>query len=68
MGQIADDMVAGFQCSHCGICFEAAHNYPVLCRECFKADGGKVGGKVEGEDAYCRVGKTGLSLATEKEI
>jgi hypothetical protein len=36
MGVIADDMINGFMCSWCGICFEEEHGYPVLCRGCYK--------------------------------
>ncbi|HEX8575794.1 MAG TPA: hypothetical protein VF677_05830 [Flavobacterium sp.] len=36
MGQIANDMVNGFSCSECGIYFEKAHGYPVLCEYCFE--------------------------------
>ena len=43
MGEIADDILEGFQCSHCGICFEKPHDYPVLCEECFGEDSGKSG-------------------------
>ena len=35
MGEIAEGIVEGFQCSHCGICFEDPHGYPVLCKDCF---------------------------------
>lgn len=35
MGDIADDIIEGFQCSCCGICFEDAHGYPVVCRGCW---------------------------------
>jgi len=35
MGQIADDMVDGLTCSHCGQFFSDEHGYPVLCWECF---------------------------------
>lgn len=34
MGQIADDMVSGFMCSWCGVCFEEEHEYPVVCEGC----------------------------------
>jgi hypothetical protein len=37
MGEIANDMLEGFMCSNCGICFEQPHGYPVLCEECQKA-------------------------------
>lgn len=40
---IHDDIVSGFQCSHCGVCFEDEHGYPVLCESCFKEDGGVSG-------------------------
>ncbi len=43
MGEIADDIVNGFQCSHCGVCFADEHGYPVLCEECFEDDKGKSG-------------------------
>ena len=36
MGQLADDMIEGRSCSECGIYFEKAHGYPVLCKECFE--------------------------------
>ena len=35
MGEIAEWMIAGFQCSHCGTCFQDEHGHPVLCRNCF---------------------------------
>jgi NMD protein affecting ribosome stability and mRNA decay len=35
MGQLADDMVEGRSCSECGIYFEKAHGFPVLCRDCY---------------------------------
>lgn len=36
MGQIADDIRRGFQCSWCGICFVEEHGYPVVCVECYE--------------------------------
>ena len=36
MGEIADDIVEGLCCSHCGTHFVEAHGYPVLCNDCFK--------------------------------
>lgn len=36
MGQIADDMINGFQCSWCGVCFEGEHGYPVACHSCWR--------------------------------
>jgi len=35
MGQIADDMINGLCCSHCGTYFEEEHGYPVLCEDCY---------------------------------
>jgi len=35
MGEIADDMINGFQCSDCGTCFEEEHGYPVVCSSCW---------------------------------
>lgn len=35
MGEIADDMIEGFMCSHCGTYFDKAHGHPVLCYSCF---------------------------------
>jgi len=34
MGEIAELMIEGHMCSWCGICFEEAHGYPVLCSSC----------------------------------
>ena len=36
MGEIAEGIIAGFHCSHCGICFEEEHGYPVLCHDCYQ--------------------------------
>lgn len=36
MGEIAEDMVNGLQCSLCGVCFEEEHGYPVVCDSCWK--------------------------------
>ena len=54
MGQIADDIIAGFQCSHCGVCFEGEHGWPVLCNSCYY-------GETEEERA-------GLQLATLRQL
>ena len=35
MGEVADDMVDGLCCSGCGVYFEKAHGYPVLCHSCY---------------------------------
>ena len=36
MGEIADDIINGFQCSWCGVCFKEEHGYPVICEDCWK--------------------------------
>lgn len=36
MGEIAQMMETGEQCSRCGTNFVKAHGFPVVCRECFK--------------------------------
>jgi hypothetical protein len=38
MGEMADDAIYGFACSHCGVYFVAEHGYPVLCRECYEKE------------------------------
>ena len=35
MGDVADDMVEGLCCSHCGTYFTEEHGYPVLCQDCY---------------------------------
>jgi len=37
MGDIADDIIDGFQCSWCGVCFTQEHGYPVACNDCWKS-------------------------------
>jgi len=54
MGEIADDMIDGSSCSHCGIYFEDSHSYPVLCHNCF--------------DTSTPKERAGIQRATEKEI
>lgn len=36
MGEIADDMIEGRACSHCGVYFTDDHGHPVLCPECWE--------------------------------
>ena len=36
MGELADDMIEGLSCSWCGIYFEEAHGYPVVCETCWE--------------------------------
>jgi len=40
MGEIAEDMIEGRCCSHCGVYFIEGdklrkHGYPVLCHDCY---------------------------------
>ena len=37
MGQISDDIMEGFQCGNCGVCFCEPHGFPVLCESCWEA-------------------------------
>ena len=36
MGEIADDIMDGWICSHCGRSFVDPHGFPVLCKDCWK--------------------------------
>ncbi len=36
MGEVADDILSGLQCSWCGVMFEADHGYPVVCEDCWE--------------------------------
>ena len=33
---VAEDVLTGLQCSHCGVCFEEESGFPVLCESCYK--------------------------------
>ena len=35
MGEISDDIIEGLSCSGCGVYFDEAHGYPVLCHGCW---------------------------------
>lgn len=54
MGEMADDMVEGRCCSHCGVYFEDEHGYPVLCKDCYDEETPKE--------------RAGLQRATIKEL
>jgi len=54
VGEIADMMVNGEMCSHCGVCFEKAYGYPVLCHTCY--------------DEETEEERAGLPRATNKEL
>lgn len=43
MGILADDMIEGCSCSHCGVYFKEEHGYPVLCESCHIDDKGETG-------------------------
>ena len=52
MGDMADDLVEGRTCSYCGVMFVESHDYPVLCRECFKQQKKDIAhGEVQRHDA-----------------
>ncbi len=36
MGEIAEAMVDGANCAHCGVFFAEDHGYPVLCCKCYR--------------------------------
>lgn len=36
MGQLANDAAEGASCSWCGVYFNGAHGFPVLCQSCQK--------------------------------
>lgn len=36
-GEMADAMIEGACCSHCGVFFEEENGFPALCRSCWKA-------------------------------
>jgi hypothetical protein len=35
MGEIADDMICGLKCAHCGTYFQDEHGHEVLCGDCY---------------------------------
>ena len=37
MGEMAEALIEGDQCSHCGQFFEESHGYPVLCQACYRS-------------------------------
>ena len=36
MGELADSIIDGECCELCGMYFEDAHGYPVICKDCWK--------------------------------
>ena len=38
MGEIAEAMINGEMCSWCGVYFEQANEFPVLCEDCFQEE------------------------------
>jgi hypothetical protein len=53
MGELADEMLDGWSCSHCGIYFKTGHGFPVLCKDCFNEE--------------TKEERAGLPRATEEE-
>ncbi len=41
MGEIADDMIDGMFCSHCGALVGEGDRFPVLCGTCYNRDRGR---------------------------
>jgi len=35
---VANDIISGFCCSHCGVYFEDPHGHPVLCADCYDGE------------------------------
>ena len=54
MGEMADMLINGEQCSHCSSMFENGHGYPVLCHECY--------------DTESKEERAGIQRATEEEM
>lgn len=36
MGELTDDVLDGSTCEFCGVYFERAHGFPVLCGDCWR--------------------------------
>ena len=66
MSAIADDMLNGWQCSLCGVCFEEEHGYPVVCRSCWN-DSAHVPQMFEGQ-VFAMMTPEGFQQATYKEL
>ena len=64
MGDIADDMECGFQCSWCGVCFEEEHGYPVACDSCWR----EAMKNMKCKTAEELTKKTGVQKHTELEL
>ena len=54
IGEMAEDILDGFMCSHCGVCFIEEHGFPVLCRSCY--------------DEETPDERAGLPMATKEEL
>lgn len=35
MGEMADMVIEGGMCGHCGVIYRKDHGYPVLCKRCW---------------------------------
>jgi len=38
MGEMADALIDGEQCSHCGVMFKEAHGHEILCHGCYDSE------------------------------
>lgn len=70
MGEIADDIAEGLQCSWCGVCFEREHGYPVACESCWAEATTDRSGKHKIVQGYGGLidDKSGVQPATEREL
>ena len=71
MGEIADDIINGFQCSWCGICFEKEHDYPVACNDCWEEEKKEHPEKFEKKKLLgeiVEIHKSGVQKAIYKEL
>jgi hypothetical protein len=39
VAEIAEDIMVGLCCAHCGVYFVKAHGHPVLCADCWPCAG-----------------------------
>lgn len=56
MGELASDAADGALCSWCGVYFNGAHGYPVVCQSCAK------------DSTPRELTKLGLQIATRSEL
>ena len=56
MSDFSDDAAAGLNCSWCGVYYEKAHGFPVVCKSCWK------------EATPAQRKASGVQVATHKEL